>query len=211
MKVIGVVGGMGSGKSTIVGLVSEIVNTYVINADAIGHSILKKGNPGYIPVLETFGDQILELDGEINRSALAKIVFSDPEQLQKLNNISHPLIHNRVKKEIDFALKNKSYDYIVVDAALLIEIRLVELVHQVWGVYVPQEVQVQRVMLRNSLSKEEALRRIRAQLPWDQIKKIINVEINNTATIEHTKEQIKNLLKQNSKGTIKGEEGYRDI
>ncbi|HHX61911.1 MAG TPA: dephospho-CoA kinase [Epulopiscium sp.] len=200
MQIIGIVGGMGSGKSTVVGLLSELANTYIINADDIGHEILKKGSPGYIPAIEAFGDQILGTDGEINRRVLGEIVFSDPKALQKLNNISHPLIYKAVKEQIETALEKGSNDYIIVDAALLIEIGLIELVDQVWGVYVPVETQIQRVMVRNGLSKEEAIKRISTQLPWSKIKKRITIQINNTSTTEHTKEQIRYLLEQNLKG-----------
>lgn len=196
MKIIGVVGGMGSGKSTVVHLLSELANTYIINADQIGHTILKKGNPAYFPVIEAFGERILGEDGEINRRILGTIVFSDPIELQKLNRISHPLIYKRVKEEIEEALNRGIYDYIIVDAALLIEIKLIELVDQVWGVYLPLETQVRRVMLRNKLSKEEALRRISTQLPWTELKKFVHLEINNESTVEQ--------LKQNLKGIIKG-------
>ncbi len=197
MKIIGIVGGMGSGKSTVVHLLSQLANTYIISADHIGHSILKKGNPGYIPTLETFGGRILGDDGEINRGVLGTIVFSDPGALQKLNKISHPLIYKQVKEEIRLAQEKKTYDYIIVDAALLIEINLIELVDQIWGVYVPLETQVQRIMLRNNLSEEEALKRISTQLPWIELKRYVHVEIDNGSTID--------LLKKKLKGIIKGE------
>lgn len=197
MKIIGIVGGMGSGKSTVVDLLSQLANTYVISADHIGHSILKKGNSGYIPAIETFGERILGDDGEINRRVLGTIVFSDPAELQKLNKISHPLIYKQVKEEIRLTREKKTYDYIIVDAALLIEIKLIELVDQVWGVYVPLETQVQRIMLRNNLSEAEALKRISTQLPWTELKRFVDVEIDNGSTID--------LLNENLKGIIKGE------
>ncbi len=151
-------------------------------------------------MLETFGDGILGEDGEINRQELGKIVFSDPTKLQELNKISHPLIYNKAKEEIDYASKKDEYDYIIIDAALLIEIRLIELVDEVWGVYGSPETQTQRLMLRNGISEEEAKKRISSQLPWSEIKKVTHVEINNDNTIESTKEQIEKLIKQSLKG-----------
>lgn len=195
MKIIGIIGGMGSGKSTVVQLLSELANTYIINADHIGHSILKKGNSGYVLAVETFGDKIIGEDDEIDRRVLGGIVFSDPKERQKLNKISHPLIYKRVKEEIDVAIKKGIYDYIIVDAALLIEIKLIELVDEVWGVYVPLETQIERVMLRNGISKEETQKRISTQLPWDDIKKVTHIIINNADTTQDTKEQIRYLLK----------------
>lgn len=200
MKVIGIIGGIGTGKSTVVQLLTELTDAYVINADHIGHFILKKGEAGYAPVLETFGYEILDEDGEINRHKLGKIVFSDPNKLKELNKISHPLIYDKAKEEIDYISKKAKYDYIIIDAALLIEIGLIELVEEVWGVYTSPCTQIKRVMVRNGISEEEAKKRISSQLPWSEIKKVTHMEINNDSTLKSTKEQIKKLIKQNLKG-----------
>ena len=196
MKVIGVVGGIGSGKSTVVQLLSECVKAHVINADYIGHVILKKGNSGYIPIVEHFGTEILGEDGEINRGMLGGIVFSDSTKLKELNRISHPLIYNHVKEEINNILQQELYEYIIIDAALLIEIGLLQLTNEVWGVYAPVETRTQRVMLRNGLSKKEAIKRISSQLSWEEIKKVIDIEIDNSKDVKRTKEQILSVLKQ---------------
>lgn len=194
MKVIGVVGGIGSGKSTVVMLISQAFNSYIINADHIGHNILKRGQPGYHPILECFGDSILDKDSEINRKRLGEIVFSDPEKLQLLNNISHPLIYQEVKHKIESISKMKMYDYIIVDAALLIEIQLIDLVDEVWGIYVPLKTQIKRIMLRDGFSKDEAIRRINSQLPWDKIKQFVDIKIDNSKGVKYTQEQIISLL-----------------
>lgn len=205
MKIIGVVGGMGSGKSTVVHLLNELTSTYIINADHIGHAILKKGNLAYRPVIDAFGEEILGEDQEIDRGILGSIVFSDPVALQKLNRISHPLIYKKVKEAIQIVQEEGTYAYIIIDAALLVEIKLIELVDEVWGVYVPLETQIERVMGRNKLSKEEALKRISSQLPWEKIKQFTHYQINNGGTITQTKAQIEKLLTGNSKGLVKSE------
>lgn len=194
MKVIGIVGGMGAGKSSVVELIKENSKAYVINADHIGHDVLKKDQIGYIPTVERFGTEILGEDGEINREILGSIIFSDPIKRETLNKISHPLIYNRVKKEIMKITQQGSYDYIVVDAALLIEIRLIELVDEVWGVYAPLDAQIQRVMLRNDFSKGEATQRVLSQLPWEETKKVTHVIIDNTGDMSYAKEQVLSLL-----------------
>jgi len=196
MKVIGVVGGMGSGKSTVVQIISEFSKAYIINADHIGHTILKKGHRGYLPVVEHFGTEVIGEDGEINRSVLGKIVFSDVVKLQALNLISHPLIYEYIEQEINIILQQGAYEYIIIDAALLIEIGLRSLVDEVWGVYAPLEVRIQRVMLRNGFTKQEAIKRISSQLTWDEMEKNIDKQIDNSREVSYTKEQILSLLKQ---------------
>lgn len=196
MKVIGVVGGIGSGKSTVVTLITETIKGYIINADHIGHEILRKGNGAYYPLLESFGKEILGEDGEVNRKKLGQIVFSDAKKLQQLNYITHPLIYQAVKNQISAISKTNLYDYIIVDAALLIEIKLIELVDEVWGVYAPLEVQINRIMQRDGFSYTEALKRIESQMAWDKIKPFVDIEINNSGDIKKTKEQIFSLLRQ---------------
>ncbi len=194
MKIIGIVGGIGAGKSTVVRLISEAAKAYIINADEIGHLILKKGQVGYKPVVDYFGAAILDEDGEINRKTLGEIVFSDPEKLHQLNQISHPLIYEYIKAEMNGIIQQGKYEYIIIEAALLVEGDLVDLVDEVWGVYAPKEIRIQRIKRRNGLSTEEANKRISCQLPWEEIKKVTHAEINNGQDIIDTKKRVLALL-----------------
>ena len=155
-KIVGITGGSGCGKSHLSGLLRSR-GIPVIDCDLVSREIMVKGEPCYLEVLAEFGDVILQPDGEINRKNLGEIVFSDPEKLEKLNKITHKHIladiYNKIEKE--------DSNIIGLDGAVLIEsgIECDFLV----GVLADKELRIQRIMARDSLSKESAKRRIEAQ------------------------------------------------
>ncbi|ONI41179.1 dephospho-CoA kinase [Candidatus Epulonipiscium fishelsonii] len=194
MMVIGVVGGIGSGKSTVVDIFSNLRKIYIINADKIGHNILKRNGLAYKKILETFGIEILDEDKEIVRSKLAKIVFSDKIQLNKLNSISHPLIYKIVFQEIE---KYKfDYDYIIIEAALPIEIGLMKLVDKMLVIYADEDIRIQRIIERNNCTYSEAKARVVAQKKWEQFKDISDYIIYNTNNLGDTENQLKAFIKK---------------
>ena len=155
-KIVGITGGSGCGKSHMSGLLRSR-GIPVIDCDLVSREIMVKGEPCYLEVLAEFGDGILQPDGEINRKNLGEIVFSAPEKLEKLNKITHKHIladiYNKIEKE--------DSKVIGLDGAVLIEsgIECDFLV----GVLADKELRIQRIMARDSLSKESAKRRIEAQ------------------------------------------------
>ncbi|OON96880.1 MAG: dephospho-CoA kinase [Candidatus Epulonipiscium fishelsonii] len=194
MMVIGVVGGIGSGKSTVVDIFSNLRKIYIINADKIGHNILKRNGLAYKRIVETFGIEILDEDKEIVRSKLAKIVFSDKIQLNKLNSISHPLIYKIVFQEIE---KYKfDYDYIIIEAALPIEIGLMKLVDKMLVIYADEDIRIQRIIERNNCTYSEAKARVVAQKKWEQFKDISDYIIYNTNNLGDTENQLKAFIKK---------------
>ena len=155
-KIVGITGGSGCGKSHLSGLLRSR-GIPVIDCDLVSREIMVKGEPCYLEVLAEFGDVILQPDGEINRKNLGEIVFSDPEKLEKLNKITHKHIladiYNKIEKE--------DSKVIGLDGAVLIECGI-ECDFLV-GVLADKELRIQRIMARDSLSKESAKRRIEAQ------------------------------------------------
>ena len=117
MKVIGIVGGIGAGKSTVVALINEIQPIHSISADLIGHEILKKGQRGYAPVIATFGKGILDEKGEIIRKRLGEIVFQNPQLVKKLNAITHPIITQVIKERIELYQQTTPGQHIILEAA----------------------------------------------------------------------------------------------
>ncbi|MGL4736646.1 MAG: dephospho-CoA kinase [Cellulosilyticaceae bacterium] len=195
MKIIGIVGGIGAGKTTVVSMFVELCHAYIIGADEIGHQILLKNGSGYDRVVEVFGAEILDEEGHIVRSRLGQIVFEDRAALDTLNGISHPLIYSEVKSQIERCKEEGGWDFVVIDAALLIEIGLINLVDTVVGVYAQEATRVARVMTRSGLSEEEAKKRIAAQKPWETFEKISNHVIDNSESYQNTKDQIEKLIK----------------
>lgn len=162
MKVIGLTGGIGTGKSTVAGFLAEL-GAVSINADLLGHEALKRGTPVYDEVVASFGKEILLPDGGIDRKKLGALVFNDREKLARLNAITHPWIFQEAKKRLD-ALRKKHVRVAVLEAALLIEAGWEPLVDEVWVTVAPEEAVLRRLSARDARPESEIFARIRAQL-----------------------------------------------
>ena len=163
MKWIGLTGGIATGKSTVKKRLEEL-NIAVIDADQISHEITQIGGQGYQEIVSQFGTDLLGLDQKIDRKKLGEIVFSDQQKLLQLEQILHPLIQAEVKqRKIKFQDQGTALCFY--DVPLLFEKKLENQFDQIVLVYLPSAMQVERLMLRNSLTKAQALARIQAQLP----------------------------------------------
>jgi len=158
--VIGLTGNIGTGK-TVVRRMLEHLGAYTIDADALSHRAIAKGAPGYQAVLETFGKWILDGDGEINRTKLGGVVFRDSAALAQLEAIVHPL----VRMAVDVLIRRASQPVIVIEAIKLLEGDLQKVCDSIWVTYAPQVVQLERLIRKRKISREEALQRINAQSP----------------------------------------------
>jgi dephospho-CoA kinase len=163
MRVIGLTGGIGSGKSTVVRRLAEL-GAITIDADKIGHETYLPGTPGFTAVVGEFGKDIVAADGTIDRRALGAKVFAAPAALAKLNAIVHPLIAEAIRRHLDEMRAAGEKRAVVVEAAVLIEAGWRPLVDEVWVVVAPPEVAIDRLARDRGLEREEAARRIAAQL-----------------------------------------------
>lgn len=190
MIVIGLTGGIASGKSTVTALLKE-KGAVIIDADKIAREIMSKGEPAWFEVLNYFGDEILNDDrSDIDRKKLASIVFSDKAKLEALNNITHPKIIEEIKKQVE-EYKKAGKKIIVIDAALLIEAGLDKIVDEVWVIAANEDVQLQRLMAREKdITKDEAVKRIKSQMPLAEKLKFADRVIDNNSNIEETKNQV---------------------
>ncbi len=183
--VIGLTGNIATGKS-VVRKMLEHLGAYGIDADALSHRAIAIGAPGYQKVIDVFGKWILAADGQIDRTKLAKIVFSDPTALKQLENIIHPL----VRQAEDLLIRRTNKAVVVVEAIKLIESGFDRLCDQVWVTYAPEDVQLRRLMAKRGLSRETALQRILAQPPQEEKLKRADVVIRNDQSFEDTWQQV---------------------
>ncbi|BDG46186.1 dephospho-CoA kinase [Parageobacillus sp. KH3-4] len=191
---IGLTGGIASGKSTVTKMIREL-GIPVIDADQIARDVVKMGEEAYKQIIQTFGQDILQENGEIDRTKLGAIVFHNEQERKKLNAIIHPVVRRRMLAEKE-AYVQKGAQTVVLDIPLLFESELTHLVDKIIVVYVDDDVQLERLMKRNGFSKEEALARIRAQMPLREKVKKADAVIDNNGTIEETKQQLLQIFKR---------------
>jgi dephospho-CoA kinase len=191
MKVIGLTGGIGSGKSTVSQLLHEL-GAVVLDADRIGHEAYKPNTETWLEVVSAFGRQILTSNGEIDRRRLAQIVFSDPESLARLNQIVHPRMYEMMKTKIE-EFRRQGVKVVVLEAAILLEADWTPLVDEVWVTVTPEHEVVKRTVERTGLPEEQVIARIRSQLSSEERTKHANVIINNDGSIDELKVKIKEL------------------
>ena len=191
MLVIGLTGGIGTGKSEAARQLEEL-GALIISADQVGHESYTVNTEAWEQVVATFGNGILQDDKEIDRRKLGGIVFSDPSQLKKLNQIMHPRMARIVSDKIE-AFRGQGVDTVVVEAALLFEAGWDSLVEEVWVTDASEEIIIGRLRERNCLSEEEAKKRINSQM--DRMERIGRSDfvINNSGDMAELGTTIKEL------------------
>ena len=162
MLVIGLTGSIGTGKSEAARQL-EALGASIISADQVGHEAYTPNTEAWEQVVATFGNDILQEDGEIDRRKLGAVVFSDPGQLEKLNEIMHPRMARMVADKIE-AFRGQGVEVVVVEAALLFEAGWDSLVEEVWVTDAPEQAVIERLNQRNGMSEEEARKRISSQM-----------------------------------------------
>ncbi|WP_251549526.1 dephospho-CoA kinase [Neobacillus muris] len=190
---IGLTGGIASGKSTVSNMFKELGIT-VIDADVEARLAVQQGEPAYKLIVSEFGEDILLENGEIDRPKLGSIIFYDSALRQRLNEITHPEVRKRMAQQMQEAVLNGE-KAVVLDIPLLFEGKLTHMVEKTILVYVDAETQLKRLMNRNPLSKDEAKARIQSQMPLSEKVKLADAVIDNTGTIESTKQQLLAILR----------------
>ena len=191
MLVIGLTGGIGTGKTQVANILKDL-GAAIVNADLLGHEVYKSGTDGWREVVDAFGEGVLAPGGEVDRGKLGAIVFSDPEALGRLNAITHPRIYRMVGRRIE-SLRAEERMRVVVEAALLVEASWIPLVNEVWMTSATEDRVVSRLRARSGLGEEAVLARIRAQMSQAERTKYADVVIDNNGTLEDLKERVHNL------------------
>jgi dephospho-CoA kinase len=188
MKVIGLTGGIGSGKSTVAGFLAEM-GAKIIDADTVGHRVLESDEQVKQELVEAFGSGVLTPEGKIDRQALAGIAFRQPKALPLLNKITHPRITEEIKKQLE-EYREKGISVVVIEAPLLIEVGWAAKVDRVWVTTAPQDVIVKRLEGKG-MTPEEAMARIKSQITDQERIKKADVVIDTDTSLEELKELVR--------------------
>jgi dephospho-CoA kinase len=190
--VVGLTGGIASGKSTVSSMLKEM-NITVIDADVESRLAVQQGEPAYKRIIETFGTDILLPDGEIDRQKLGSIIFQDEQKRKLLNKIVHPEVRRRMNEKKEAAIKFEE-KIVVLDIPLLFESKLTYMVEKTLLVYADRGIQLKRLMERNGLTIDEAEARIQSQMPISEKRELADEVIDNNRSLSDTKKQLDELL-----------------
>ena len=191
MLSIGLTGGIGTGKSLVSNLLSDLGAT-VVNADLLGHEAYLPGTIGFDLVVDAFGNKVVGDDGTVDRTKLGPIVFSSPENMAKLNSIMHPLIQDMIQAQLTEYSSNGT-DLVVVEAAVLIEANWQALFDEIWVVTSEREIVIERLKERNSLTREDAIARIDSQMSQAERIEHSNVVVTNDGTTVELADNVKKI------------------
>ena len=193
MFVIGLTGGIGTGKTYVSSLLKDL-GAAIVNADLLGHEVYASQSEGWQAVVDTFGEQIVAENGEIDRRALGGIVFSDENALLQLNAIMHPRIYSLTEQRLN-ALAERGENTAVLEAALLIEAKWTPLVDEVWVTVSPVTDIITRLQERNNMDEDTARSRINSQMPQSERVQHADVVLENAGSLEELSAKIQDLWK----------------
>ena len=220
--ILGITGGVGCGKSTVLDMLEKEYGAYVIQADIVAHELMQPGQTSYKAIVEHFGQEILDSDGRIDRKALGTIVFADAEKLALLNSLTHPAvkeeIRERIQRELYAAVDQELIQqasllglfdekrqfisekkvFIVIEAALLLEDHYDEICDEIWYVYADKEVRFKRLAASRGYSREKSQSMMDNQMSEEELRRLCQAVIDNSGTLEDTKNALEALLKTRS-------------
>lgn len=198
MYVFGITGGVGAGKSTVLRLIKENFNASVIEADEVGRMLMEPGNSAYLKIVEIFGEDILdnpvEQGSPINRAKLAGIVFNNKNKRMVLNGIVHPLVKKYITEEIGRIRCAEKYDYVFVEAALLIEDHYDIICDELWYIYADEETRRERLKSSRGYSDEKIDSVFASQLSDEQFRSHCSRVIDNSHDEQMTLGQLKEII-----------------
>ncbi|MBE5816751.1 MAG: dephospho-CoA kinase [Clostridiales bacterium] len=193
--IIGLTGMIASGKSLVSSRLRSYHNIPVIDADAVAKSLMNKGMPVYNGVVEAFGNEILDKNGNIDSHVLAGIVFANEEKLTLLNSITHPQAIKSIMSLANEELQ-KGARVVFVESALLLSSGMDKYTDEIWAVVAEEDIRIKRLMERNNVSMEDALKRIRAQRDGDKMVALASCVIENNTDIQDLYSRVDNIVFQ---------------
>ena len=193
VRIIGITGGIASGKSTVTDFLKQ-QGYQVIDADQVVHELQEPGGRLYQALLSTFGSAILQEDGRLDRPKLGAMIFGNPDLLAQSSQLQNEIIREELASRRDLLAETEAIFFM--DLPLLFELEYDNWFDQIWLVDVTKETQLSRLMARNALSQEEAEKRIAAQLSLQEKRKRADVLIDNDASLEETRQQLRDALQK---------------
>ena len=195
MITIGITGGVGAGKSTVLDFLEQEYQAYVMKADEIGHLVMEPGQSCYEPVIALFGKQVIKNDKTIDRRLVSDVVFSHPDMLEKLNHIIHPAVKEYIRRQL--ALKKEEGQRIcVVEAALLLEDHYEEFCDTVWYIHTDSEIRIRRLLESRGYTREKSMSIIASQAPEEFFRTHTDYVVTNNTDLEDTWQQIREGIKK---------------
>ncbi|MDR3590260.1 MAG: dephospho-CoA kinase [Negativicutes bacterium] len=188
MRIVGLTGGIASGKSTVAGLLEKL-GARVIDADKLAREVVRPGEPAWQEIVDWLGPDILLPDRTLSRERIARLVFSDSQARSRLEAITHPAIRRCVKQAVA-AAKEQGAAVVVLDIPLLFEVGWTEMMDEIWVVYVDQSTQEARLMDRDRMTLRDALARIASQMSLAEKARLATTVIDNSKDFAYTKEQV---------------------
>ena len=200
MLVIGLTGGIGTGKSQVARILKAL-GAEVIDADRVGHEIYAPDTDGWHRVVEAFGRGVLKPDGEVDRGKLGDLVFGDREKWARLNSITHPLITDRIRLDLQ-RMEERDVAVAVIEATLLLESPLRGLIDEVWVTAAPEKLVTARLARRSGLSEAEVKRRMNMQPTFSHYASVADAIIENGGDLEELRARVESLWHDRVKGRI---------
>ncbi len=198
MRIIGLTGGIASGKTTVARMLAEL-GAVIVDADQISREAVMPGSAALAALVEEFGSDILLPDGTLDRAQVARTVFCDPAARKRLEAILHPAIRQLADQKLT-ELRKVGTEVVLYVAPLLIEAGAVSRVDEIWVVHVDQATQISRLMARDGITEQEALQRIAAQMPMEEKRKYGKVVIENGRGIDQTAKQVQQIWEREVAG-----------
>lgn len=194
-NIIGITGGVGAGKSTLLSYIRDNYNCLVILSDDVANDIKKKGYPAYDALVEALGRGILSDDGEIDKALMAKAIFNDKNKLKTVNNILHPAVNQYIINIVDDERKRGVYDFVFVEAALLIENGYDKIVDEMWYVYADEDTRRKRLKASRGYSDQKVTDIFKSQLSDETFREYCEFVIDNSGEDSKAFSEIDHKLK----------------
>jgi dephospho-CoA kinase len=203
MVIVGLTGGIGSGKSTVAGMFQD-EGAYVIDFDILARIVVEPGKPAWEKIAQYFGPNVLSSDGSINRPALGRVVFAEEKGRKALEGFVHPMILKERDKLIEEIRDENPSSIVIIDFPLLFELGMNEDFDKIVLAYVPRDVQIKRVMKRDGLSMEDVKKRLNAQMPIDEKRNLSDYIINAERAFGDMRGQMKKVMSELNKIAERG-------